>query len=102
VVIHFSRGVIARSKGGKRLFQPAINMPPGRIKGAVGAGDALAAGVLYGIHKGWNMRKSLQLGVSVAAASLTDETASEGVTEWQECMELESKFGYQQLKGNAC
>jgi sugar/nucleoside kinase (ribokinase family) len=94
VIIHFPEGAVARSKQGKRMFQPAINLPPDRIKGTVGAGDALAAGVLYGLHQDWILKKSLKLGVSVAAASLTDETASEGVIGWQECMKLKNKFGF--------
>ncbi|HEY9528130.1 MAG TPA: carbohydrate kinase family protein [Anaerolineales bacterium] len=94
VVIHFPKGVLAASCKGERIFQETLRIPPSAIKGTVGAGDAFAAGVLGGIHEGWNIRDCLVLGVSAAAASLMDETASEGIKPWKECLELVRKFGF--------
>jgi sugar/nucleoside kinase (ribokinase family) len=94
VIIHFPKGVIAVSRSGERIFQQTLRIPPSAIKGTVGAGDAFAAGVLGGIHEGWDMRDSLVLGVSAGAASLMDETASEGIMPWKDCLRFVEKFGF--------
>lgn len=98
VVIHFSRGAVALSNKGHKIWQQAINIPPDKVKGTVGAGDGLAAGVLYGIHENWDMQKSLLLGVSVAAASLMDVTSSDSIRPWQECMGLGEKYEFRKNK----
>lgn len=94
VVVHFPRGAIAVSKTGERVVQQGVHLPPEKIKGTVGAGDAFAAGVLAGLHEEWGMAKSLELGVNVAAASLMDTTSSGGIVSWQQCMEIGSVYGY--------
>lgn len=94
VIIHFPKGVFATNRKGEQIFQETLRIPPSAIRGTVGAGDAFAAGVLGGIHEGWDIRDCLVLGVSAAAASLMDETASEGIKPWKECLELVRKFGF--------
>ena len=69
-------------------------MPAEFIKGSVGAGDAFASGVLFGLHESWPIDKSLELGVCVAAASLAHPTCSEGVTSRAECLALAARFGF--------
>lgn len=98
VVVHFPQGVLAMSKNGKYLFQHGVNVPPDKIKGAVGAGDALAAGVLYGVHENWDMEKNLEVAVNVAAASLMASDASEGIGTLQQCMKCGKEFGYKGVK----
>ena len=66
--------------------------PP--IKGAAGAGDAFAAGVLYGLHEGWRIAECLQLGAAAGAASLCDPTCSEGVLSIEGSLELGHRFGF--------
>ncbi len=94
VVIHFPKGVVAANRNGEKIFQHTLRIPPSAIKGTVGAGDAFAAGVLGGLHEGWDIRESLVLGVSAAAASLMDATSSEGILPWKECLKLVDKFGF--------
>jgi sugar/nucleoside kinase (ribokinase family) len=94
VIIHFPKGAIALDKSGEKIFQPSVKMPIEKIKGSVGAGDAFAAGVLAGVHEGWDMSKCLLLGVNVAAASLMDASASESILPWQECLKLGEDFSY--------
>lgn len=94
VIIHFPKGAIAQNKSGEKIFQPSVKLPAGKIKGSVGAGDAFAAGVLAGVHEDWTMAKSLLLGVNVAAASLMDESSSESIVSWQECLKLGEDSGY--------
>lgn len=94
VIIHFPKGAIALNRSGQRIFQPSVNMPPEKVKGTVGAGDAFAAGVLAGIHEKWSMKRSLELGACVAAISLQDITASGGIQSWQACMKFGENLGY--------
>ncbi|MGH7947184.1 MAG: PfkB family carbohydrate kinase [Opitutaceae bacterium] len=68
--------------------------PATEIAGAAGAGDALAAGVLLGLHEGWPMAESLRLGVSAAAASLSHPTCSAGIGTIDACFKLAGRLGF--------
>jgi sugar/nucleoside kinase (ribokinase family) len=96
VIVHFPAAVFAASPKGEKLWQPSVRMPAAEIKGAAGAGDALASGVLYGLHEGWPMQEALQLGVCAAATSLMHPTCSEGVVSRAECLALATRFGFNQ------
>lgn len=85
-VVHFPEGACACSAGGQMVWQPAVRLQSGQISGSAGAGDALAAGVLFGVHEGWPMERSLELGACAAAASLLHPTCSEGVLPLAECL----------------
>jgi sugar/nucleoside kinase (ribokinase family) len=97
VVIHFPEGSYARDAKGNDLWQPSLKLPKDWIAGAAGAGDAFAAGTIYGLHEEWPMNKSLELGVATAAASLADPSCTAGVKSRQECLALAEKFGFQTL-----
>src|SRR5512136_712720 len=79
VVIHFPEGGFARTRKGEDFWQPSLKLPPKYIAGAAGAGDAFCAGVLCGLHEGWELRRCLLTGVCVAAASLAHPTCTAGV-----------------------
>jgi sugar/nucleoside kinase (ribokinase family) len=93
VVIHFPEGACACSRSGQVLWQTRVAVPPSDIAGTAGAGDAFAAGVLYGLHEEWTMQRSLELGVSAAAASLRHPTCSESVVTVAECLALGKRYG---------
>jgi sugar/nucleoside kinase (ribokinase family) len=94
VIIHYPEGAIALSSEGKRLFQPSLQVPAEKIVGAVGAGDAFAAGVLMGLHEDDSMEYSLRLGICAAASSLSATTSSEGILPANDCLQLAVKYGY--------
>lgn len=94
VIVHFPAGAIAVSKEGRSVFQPSIKVPDDKVVGAVGAGDAFAAGVLMGVHNNQVMEKCLTLGVCAAAASLFASTSSDGVLSSTECLFLSKKYGF--------
>jgi sugar/nucleoside kinase (ribokinase family) len=94
VAIHFPEAVYARDVHGHGLWQPSLRIPPGAIAGAAGAGDALVAGVLFGVHEGWPMAECLRLGVCAAAGSLFDPTCSAGVLPVEQCLALAQHYGY--------
>ncbi len=66
VIIHFPEGGFARTHKGEEAWQPALRMPT--IASTAGAGDAFCAGVLLGLHEGWDLARCLLTGVCAAAA----------------------------------
>jgi sugar/nucleoside kinase (ribokinase family) len=99
VIVHFPEAVGAFSAAGEEIWQPSLQVPPEAIAGAAGAGDALAAGVLYGLHETWPMDRSLELGVCAAAASLSHPGCTEGVRPAVDCLRLAQRFGLRRLPG---
>lgn len=94
VVVHFPEGACACSAAGEMVWQPSIALPAAEIAGTAGAGDALAAGVLLGLHESWPMTRALELGVLAAAASLRHPTCSETVGSMESCAELGRRHGF--------
>ncbi|MEN9634348.1 MAG: hypothetical protein RL077_2752 [Verrucomicrobiota bacterium] len=93
VFIHSPHGVFAASAH-TDVWQPSVRVAPAAIKGAAGAGDALAAGILLGLHENWPIARCLQLGVSAAAASLFDATCSASVGSIAACRQLGDELGF--------
>jgi sugar/nucleoside kinase (ribokinase family) len=94
VVIHFPEGAFARTRKGEDMWQSSLKLPEKYVRGTAGAGDAFCAGVLLGLHERWDLRRSLQTGVCVAAASLADPTCTAGVKPLNDCLALGKKYGY--------
>lgn len=94
VILHFPEGVIAVSARGEKIFQPGIHLPSETIIGAVGAGDAFAAGALLGIHEEKPMKECLKYGVCAAATSLFKPTSSDGILSLQNCLDIGTTYGY--------
>jgi sugar/nucleoside kinase (ribokinase family) len=95
VVIHFPEGAFARTRRGEDVWQPALKLPPKYIAGTAGAGDAFCAGVLLGLHEGWELQRCLLTGVCIAAASLSDPTCTAGVKSLSSSLALAKRFGFQ-------
>jgi sugar/nucleoside kinase (ribokinase family) len=68
-----------RTKEGRRYSAGALALPDGYIAGAVGAGDAFCAGMLYGLHESWTLEKTVYLASCCAAASLSQPGATGGL-----------------------
>lgn len=88
VILHYPDGAISVDKNGEVYEQEALVIPPEQIKGAAGAGDAFASGVLYGIHEGWQMDLCLKAGVCTAASSLSDPSCSNGIKTMDEVLKM--------------
>jgi sugar/nucleoside kinase (ribokinase family) len=93
VVVHFPEGACALGRDGRMWNQGSLRIPQSRIVGMVGAGDAFAAGVLFGLHEGRPIEAALHYGVCVAASCLCGAGASDGIRPLQECLKLEKEFG---------
>lgn len=94
VIIHFPEGGFARTRKGEDCWQSSLNLPDKAIAGTAGAGDAFCAGVLLGLHEGWELKRCLETGVSVAAASLSDPTCTGGVKPLKATLDLARKYRY--------
>lgn len=93
VAAHFPLGAVALTGDGRLIGQPSLRVPPEAIAGANGAGDAFAAGTLYGLHEGWDAAEALALGRAAAAASLRGVSTTETVETWQGCLALAAAWG---------
>lgn len=94
VFIHFPDGVFAKSKNGEVLQQGALDLPLEKVKSASGAGDALAAGILYGIHEGWQISDALRLGVWTAACCIQELSCSDGILPVNEYLKFQHTYRY--------
>lgn len=94
VILHAESGAVAASRDGTIVAQPSVALPANEIRGAVGAGDAFAAGVIFGLHEGWEIARCLRTGACVAAACLTDSTTSGGVSRLDDALALGERCGY--------
>lgn len=92
-VVHFPEGAIAMTSDGSIVSAGSVAMPAEAIAGVNGAGDAFAAGVLYGWHEGLTIEKCLRLGHACAAASMREVSTTTGVGTVSECWALAEKYG---------
>ena len=94
VVVHFPEGGYARTRTGAEAWQSSVKLPANYIAGTAGAGDAFCAGVLFGLHEGWELKRCLETGVCLAAASLSHPTCTEGVKSLNAALQLGRKHGF--------
>jgi len=97
VVVHFPEAAYAVGPEAEGCWQPSLKVCESTIKGAAGAGDAFAAGVLHELHEERPITDALRLGVCAAASSLTDATCSDGVLTAVDCLQLHQSLGWRAL-----
>lgn len=88
VFLHAPEGALAASREGESLWVPSPPLERRAIAGAVGAGDAFAAGALFRLHEGAPLAQCVEGGMAAAAASLRHVSASDGIVLMSECLEL--------------
>jgi len=94
VVIHAESGALAATPQGEAVWQGSVRVPGSEIRGAVGAGDAFAAGFLLGLHREDPLEACLRLGVTVAASCLLHPSTSGGILPLEECRALGERWGF--------
>jgi sugar/nucleoside kinase (ribokinase family) len=97
VAVHCPAFALAVTRDGASAVRPPIAIPEAEVLGANGAGDAFAAGMLYGIHEGWSVDQSLRLAHATAAASLRSISTTGSVVTWQTCLALADQWGEKTL-----
>lgn len=70
IITRGEAGVTIMDRGGKKDL-PACK--PDQVVNPTGAGDALRAGLLFGLSKGWDLHTSVQLGAAVASLVVEQE-----------------------------
>ena len=93
-VVHFPDGVVAADRDGRLWRQGAAWVPAEAVKSTNGAGDALASGVMLGLHEDWPVEKGLRLGVCVAALSLGSYSTSRAIPSAEECFAYGERAGF--------
>ena len=93
VIAHFPEGACALGHDGRLRVQGSLNVPQSKIVSTVGAGDAFAAGVLYGLHEEAPIETALRYGVCAAASCLQGTGTSDGIRPLKECVQFEKEFG---------
>lgn len=96
VIVHFPMGAVAVTNDGGQLVSPSVDIPTDAIAGTNGAGDAFAAGALYGLHEGWGLVDTLKLAHASAATSMRHIGTTDALVPWSQCMELASEYGWRQ------
>jgi sugar/nucleoside kinase (ribokinase family) len=92
-VIHFPQGCVAATSDGKIWRQSSVRVPQQDVRSANGAGDALAAGVMLGLHEDWPVQECVKLGVCAAATSLRSFSTSRGIPSAAECLAYGERHG---------
>jgi sugar/nucleoside kinase (ribokinase family) len=93
VVVHFPVGALVVTRAGEIIRRAAYRVPATEIVAANGAGDAFAAGFLYGFHEGWALSDCLGLAHAAAGASLRAISTIGAVEPWQTCLALAKNWG---------
>ena len=76
---------------------PSLKIPPEKIKGSVGAGDAFCAGCLYGFYSGYDDRHVLEFASAAAACNLFAENSVDGMTDRDGIEKTAKKYGRKTL-----
>lgn len=96
VIVHFPAGAVAIARDGQTWTASSVSIPQSEIVSANGAGDAFAAGALYGIHEDWSMDAALELAHATAAMSLRGLSTCSAVDTYQICLAQARRWGHRQ------
>jgi sugar/nucleoside kinase (ribokinase family) len=88
VIVHFPEGSSAMGPDRKLHTVKSLSIPASEIVSTVGAGDAFAAGVLYGLHEGVPIETALTYGTCVSAVCLRGAGTSDSILPLTECLKL--------------
>ena len=91
-VIHCPELGCGMDASGAFSIVPSLQLPKNYIVGAVGAGDAFCAGMLYSFLADMPAEEGLRLGAAAAACNLSVRDSVSGARSLAETMELERRF----------
>jgi len=90
VVKRGARGASVHLAGGEEVDAPGF---PVEVVNVLGAGDAFAAGLIYGRTKGWGWRESARLGNACGAIVVTRHGCANFMATFEEAMALADAHG---------
>lgn len=92
LIIHSSEAGFMLDSQGNFTVVGSLCLPSGYIKGSTGAGDAYAAGCLYGIYQGYEGEKLLEFASGSAAMSLSKPDSISGMKPKKEIENIIEKY----------
>ncbi|MDY2880944.1 MAG: carbohydrate kinase family protein [Candidatus Borkfalkiaceae bacterium] len=92
VSVHCPEVGVAMKADGEYFVVPSLDLPKGYIAGAVGAGDAFCAGMLYGFLTDMSPDKSLELASCTAVCNLSSTDSVSGARSLAETLEVGKRF----------
>ena len=99
VVVHAPAVSVSLDRAGCFEAVPSLDLPPGWIKGSVGAGDAFCAGMLYSILRDVPAAEGLRLASCAAAMNLAASDSVSGAKPLAETVALDSRFPRKNIAG---
>jgi sugar/nucleoside kinase (ribokinase family) len=91
-IIHCKEAGFLMNADGDFVVVPSLNIPRDYIKGNVGAGDAFAAGCLYGLYHGFDDEKLLRFASCASAANLSAPDSVSGMKCAADLEKIENMF----------
>ncbi|MBR0464212.1 MAG: carbohydrate kinase family protein [Clostridia bacterium] len=93
-VIHTPALSCGLDEKGRFLTRETVSLPEGFIRGSVGAGDAFTAGLLLLAWRGADLDQAMMTANAVAAMSLSQPGATDGVPSLDEVTAFAARMGY--------
>jgi len=93
VAVHFPEGAVAVARDGTVWREPSVSVPAAEVRGPNGAGDAFAAGFLYGLHEDWPVTDALRLAHASAAMALRSVGTTDAIEPWRRCLDQAARWG---------
>ena len=91
-IIHCKEAGFLMNADGEFIVVPSLDVPKEYIKGNVGAGDAFAAGCLYGLYRGFDDKKLLEFASCASVANLSEADSVSGMKPKKEVEKIETMF----------
>ncbi len=92
VIVHCTRVGMLLDRNDGFVAVPSFELPADYIKGSVGAGDAFAAGCLYGLYKGYDDRRLLEYASAAAVCNLSEADSVSGMKRREDIEKLGNLF----------
>ena len=96
-IIHCKQAGFLMNAEGDFVTVPSLDIPVDYIRGNVGAGDAFAAGCLYGLYHGFDDEKLLRFASCASAANLSAPDSVSGMKDVAYIREIIDAFEKNQL-----
>lgn len=96
VAIHFPRGCVIARPEKDPLIVYSTNIPQEEIICSVGAGDAFASGLIFGMLEGMDLEQAARLGHAAAAINLGSMSTNECLPSADKCLELAGRWGWRE------
>lgn len=102
VIVHSTEAGFLMNKDKSLCIVPSLQLPPGYIKGSVGAGDSYAAGCLYGLYNRYEDKYLLEFASAVSASNLSEADSVSGIKPKAEIEKIMKNYDRQSLEGIKC